>query len=149
MLFLGDSNEPLDTEIQRKNLNKLLRPKCAISLLMQLKPGCSIKVFQESFDTPYTFVAHVEYENGILSSATATSKSAAKNLACENALKEIFKTERLLTDVYGKSSSDENLSLIPLASYALWKLFEDWKKEQKNQVVIIIFDFYEIFFGLT
>lgn len=115
----------------QNHLNNLLKPKNAFTLLQQIKPGSSIKIIDEGLSNPARYTAHVEYDNGILATGTGTSKMQAKTKAAENVLKN------LMADVMAQKNfenaddelpnPDDNLSLIPLASFALYKLFKEWE----------------------
>lgn len=125
--------------IKKPTKFKDLRPINPISLLAQIKPEVKFKFIQDHQTSSSTFTCHAEHGNGILATGVATAKAQAKTIAAENALKSIFKAARDKSlDKTDDGVCEDNEELIPIACYALYKLFKEWDVNDNTTLVIFL-----------
>ncbi|XP_043648972.1 double-stranded RNA-specific editase 1 [Drosophila teissieri] len=112
-----------------RQLLKVLTPKDAITILNELK-GVTIDIMNVKRDHEGQIVAHIAV-NSIEYHATGSSVNSARIAAAEKALHDIFmaKMKAQLADTEEDSESDADDLLVKLNSYAIHKLFEQWKSK--------------------
>ncbi|SPP77833.1 uncharacterized protein LOC117581657 isoform X2 [Drosophila guanche] len=134
---------------QNRQLRKSMLPKNALMALNELK-GINISDFTINSNPDFGFTAIVTV-NSIQYQGKGLSKMSAKNMACEHALRDYIiakmkpkprkpKTsveetqpstapEPMDTNGSDTESPEDELPMLNLASFAIYKLFSEWARE--------------------
>nr|XP_053643733.1 double-stranded RNA-specific editase 1-like isoform X4 [Cherax quadricarinatus] len=113
-----------------KNLKirKYVRPKNAVMCLNELRPGVTYTTEQEG-GVGQPFCISVEVSNGVDAQkyrGFGSSKQLAKQAAAEAALISFVKPP--ITSVSPESQAEDKTPWATLASFAIYKLFNDWRE---------------------